>query len=95
VRKKKKPGVKFGVYLPVQIVDDLDYLAKLTDMTRSKVLLTVLGDSVGFLAEMLRDAEKRSKETGVPIELVTHSKAIAKKYESQFEEAMRFRAKYL
>ena len=65
---KIEPKIKTGVSLPASLVKDLDYLAGLTQSSRSMVITAVCHEIISESVVSLRKLQKKStKSSPVPI----------------------------
>jgi hypothetical protein len=94
--KKTKTGyVKLGFYLPAETVRDLDYLVSVSpDLSRSQVLVMLMGDTFKVIADMTRELEATAKKTGKTIDQVAWEKKHLDLFEGKLKQAKNLLREY-
>jgi len=78
---------KLGISMPVDMADDLDYLASAAGVSRSEAFVTSVGPLFSDLAAVMREAERAAAGTGLNVTEVAFGPRAMDLFRERMEEA--------
>lgn len=77
---------KVGIYMPLQMANDLDYLAQLAGVSRSRILVDMVGPLLSDVAFVGRDMEAEAKRQGLNVEQMAMGPMALELFNQRLEE---------